>query len=69
VTEPIIRVSGPRCCLVGCEEAAEYEIIDKADPRPDAAFTQACEAHVGALLGHLPDLPDDAANEWTVVSL
>ena len=40
------------CCFVGCDEHAEFEIIDIADPRPDAAFTDACEAHVGALLGH-----------------
>lgn len=54
------------CCFPGCNKGAEFQIIDQADGRLDASFVQACEEHVGVLLGHATDLPPAAPNVWTV---
>lgn len=56
---------------ISCGKDAAFEIVDLAEARPDAAFTLACEEHVGALLGHVDGtaLHDGARDEWTVRAL
>lgn len=58
-----------KCCHISCARAAEFEIIDTADFRPDTNYTLACEAHVGELLGHATDLAADVRDEWLVSAL
>lgn len=43
------------CCHIDCGNTAEFRI--EWDPPTADNFTDACEAHVGALLGHRPDQP------------
>ena len=43
------------CCKPDCGEKAEFR-IEWDPPTPDN-FTDSCEAHVGALLGHRPEEP------------
>lgn len=42
------------CCQPDCGQPAEFRIEWNAGPDN---YTEACEAHVGALLGHRPDEP------------
>lgn len=56
------------CCHVGCNKPAVFEIYDNNDSRPDGSgITDACEDHVGTLLGSVP--PVNPAGPWTVVSI
>jgi hypothetical protein len=41
------------CCLPNCFQPATYRITWGEIANPDN-FTHACEAHVGAMLGHHP---------------
>ena len=57
-----------KCCYIGCERDAEFEVWDTNDSRPDSqGVTQACVGHLGALIGSCP--PVEAAGPWTVVLL
>lgn len=40
-------VTAPQCCSIGCDQSAEYSIWSPPDPND---VTEACTAHVGALL-------------------
>jgi hypothetical protein len=44
------------CCDFGCKASAEYRIEwgDTDDSSNPDNYTEACEAHVGGLLGHHP---------------
>lgn len=55
------------CCFLGCPKPAEFEIWDENERRPDIGATDACEDHVGALLGSLP--PVEPTGPWRVVVL
>lgn len=46
---PATAKPAPHCCLPGCGKPAEYGIWPDPSHGPDMA-TEACEAHVGALL-------------------
>ncbi len=64
----------PFCCTIGCDKPATFEIFAvrgkvNAGPDPYADVTQACEAHVGALLGWQPDCVDPDGVSWLVYSL
>lgn len=53
-----------QCCAIGCDDAAEFEIWDGNEQRPDVAPTDACERHVGFLLGSVP--PTKPTGPWRV---
>ena len=55
------------CLFVGCSKIAEFEIYDSNERRPDCGATDACEEHVGALLGSLP--PTQPIGPWTVITI
>lgn len=55
--------------VLGCQEDAEFEIIDQGDPNPYTCITHACIDHVGRLLGHAPNLSPETLNRWEVRSL
>jgi hypothetical protein len=55
------------CYHLGCGKNAAFEIYDNNERRPDCSFTDACEEHVGALLGSLP--PTEPKGPWTVVAI
>ncbi len=61
---PGISKSSKRCCFVGCDKAAEFEIYDSNDKR-DCNYTHACTDHVGHLLGSVPPTKPDGP--WTIV--
>ena len=56
----------PWCCAMGCPKGAEYHIYGGSGHFEDD--TQACEDHVGYLLG-TPDWLKKDNTEWTVVLL
>lgn len=45
-----------KCCQIDCPVTAEYRIEWGQVANPDN-YTEACEGHVGALLGHRPEEP------------
>lgn len=45
-----------KCCQIDCPVTAEYRIEWGQVANPDN-YTEACEGHVGALLGHHPHQP------------
>lgn len=51
------------CCWIGCGEEAEFEIQNVSPGADYYDFTQACEVHVGALLGSNNESPGVA---WEV---
>jgi len=55
-----------KCCFVGCDLDAEFEIWDQKERRPDIGPTPACELHVGSLLGSVPPTQSD---KWLVCTL
>jgi hypothetical protein len=62
------------CCYVSitglpCPSLAEWLVYDEADCEPDAAGTEACTEHVGALLGRRPHLDQSAEWAFRVVRL
>ena len=66
----------PFCCILECDHDADFAIHAVVDggfagPDPYSDETHGCEAHVGVLLGHQPDLPADRAAkvQWVVVPL
>lgn len=60
----------PWCCIIECENDAEFEIFGDSNHYEDS--TEACEDHVGALLG-TPDwlmkMRGRETKEWTVVPI
>jgi hypothetical protein len=63
----ILRHKSPkvrRCCFVGCTKNAEYEILDHKEERYDMGTTDACEEHVGELIGSFP--PTKPNGPWTI---
>ena len=50
------ELSSPRCCNTTCGKPADFRIEWGEVANPDN-YTYACEAHLGALLGHHPDQP------------
>lgn len=65
------------CCHIGCSEKAEFELqtvraisslpyVGIAGPDPYADDTQACEQHVGVLLGYQPDAIESKDIYWQV---
>jgi hypothetical protein len=40
---------------VGCQNDAEFEILDTGDSNPYTTITHSCTEHVGQLLGHSDD--------------
>jgi hypothetical protein len=44
-----------RCCQIDCADDAEFRIEWNVGPDN---YTESCEAHVGALLGHRPEEPE-----------
>ena len=59
-------MSKPHCCIIECDKNAEYGIYGGSRHFEDV--TEACEDHVGALLG-TPDWLKQNNTEWTVVEL
>lgn len=63
------------CCFIECGKPAEFEIVTSrtgnklAGPDPYSDNTDACEAHVGALLGHQLDAEKPEEIFWSVFSL
>ncbi len=53
-----------KCCYIGCKKNAEFEIYDENERRPDCGVTDACEDHIGALLGSLP--PTEPKGPWCI---
>lgn len=53
-----------RCCFIGCEKKAEFEILDENEIRHDCATTDSCEDHVGNLIGSIP--PTEPRGPWIV---
>lgn len=51
------------CCYPGCGKRAEFEIYDSNDRRPDQG-TEACEDHLGHLVGGVP--PVEPVGPWLV---
>lgn len=64
-------VGDGKLVVVSCGRDAEYELVDLGgnnyDPATDTTY--ACEEHVGAMLSHAVDLPEDAPDEWRVRAL
>lgn len=56
------------CCMLHCENGAEFEIRDMSDPDPYSCFTQSCASHVGELFGHRQEV-SNPQNRWEVYSL
>lgn len=56
-----------QCAAIGCDRPAEFEIYDQQERRPDVGFTDACEDHVGLLLGSVP--PVLPVGPWSVYIL
>lgn len=52
------------CCHINCPEEADFEIYLPPDPYN---VTQACETHVGALLGYPMNDPYEPGRPFTVV--
>jgi len=50
---PQTKLNRP-CCFPTCPDKAEFEIQDQGECRCDIAATDACEKHVGALIGSVP---------------
>lgn len=69
----------PWCCYMDgdghCANTAEFHIETlrphggPAGPNPYADSTDACVAHVGALLGWQPDAQDTAEITWRILQL
>ena len=55
------------CCFVGCGKPATFEIYDENERRPDCACTDACDDHVGRLLGSVP--PTNPIGPWRVIAI
>ena len=56
----------PSCCVIGCGNPAEFGIHGGSGHFEDA--TEACENHVGTLLG-TPDWLEPDNKQWTVAAL
>lgn len=56
----------PQCCIMDCDKEADFEIYGESKHPDDA--TEACEDHVGALLGS-PAWLKNQNQSWTVVFL
>lgn len=52
------------CCFLNCGQPSEFEIWDEGEQDPHMGGTDACEAHVGALIGSVP--PTEPNGPWTV---
>lgn len=52
------------CCFIPCDKPAEFEITDEGEPMIYDAQTDACEEHVGALIGSVA--PTEPKGPWTV---
>lgn len=65
----------PFCCVLDCKADAEFHIEthrrDGGIAGPDiySDDTDACEAHVGELLGWQPEAKDTAEIVWTVYQI
>lgn len=65
------------CCFIPCDAEAEFQIRTTtfgggiAGPDPYCDSTEACEAHVGALLGWQPDIHPDNLRDvmWEVTAI
>jgi hypothetical protein len=59
------------CCWPDCEKPAEFRVIDAQEMYPDVAEIHACEAHVGALVGHCVggNLDTTRLEEWILVPI
>ena len=55
------------CCNIGCDKDAEFEIYDSNEVSACQSPTDACEEHVGNLLGSIP--PTEPIGPWTVVPI
>ncbi len=64
IQAPEKAMSNAPCCHIPCGELAEFDIY--GETRPDDV-TQACEAHVGALLGSPVGALEN--RRWVVVAL
>lgn len=56
-----------KCCFTGCEKKAEFEIYDENERRPDIGEIDACEEHVGELLGSIS--PTEPTGPWRVIPI
>ncbi len=56
-----------KCCFVGCSKDAEFVIYDQNDRRPDCCYSDACEEHVGALIGSV--YPTEPKGPWVVIAI
>ncbi len=55
------------CCVITCRKDAEFDIFGGSGHFEDT--TQACEDHVGSLLGSPDWLAPKDNTQWTVVAL
>lgn len=49
----------------GCDKDAEFEIHDEQEQRPGMGVTDACEEHIGMLLGSVP--PTEPKGPWRII--
>jgi len=56
----------PLCCVIGCFNEPEFDIYGESGHPEDS--TQACESHVGVLLGTPEWLAKDNRS-WSVVQI
>ena len=62
-------MSTPRCCHPECSAVAAFAITDEFDYDPGTCTTEACDSHVGALLGHATHVSKDVPDRWVVTAL
>ena len=67
---PMMNDESRFCCAIGCKSDAEFEVLTlNGGPDPYSDSTDACETHVGALLGYQPSAPHPENVYWEVHAL